>query len=297
MLAYLERYKPSAAEKFAINYSDFVALATIADCMPLYGENRLLAHQGLEKLVGTKKPGLVALKASAGVRDNNGALGGNQVGFFMAPRLNAAGRFNRAALSLQLLMAKDEESGHELAAQLEAFNRRRQEITTDMHRQGRRFDFSIVRFRTRLRGLSSRAKIGLWVWSVWWRVVWWKSTDVRRLCLGVDGEMARGSGRSIDGFDLGHILKATRDIIAGGGGHAGACGVHLSADRVEEFRARVLECTGSHLTQDDFTGTVAPDCVVECDDLTVNLARDLAQLEPCGQRQSRSAFGRSECAH
>ena len=282
MLAYLERYKPSALENFTNNYTDFVALATIADCMPLHGENRLLAHLGLQKLRATKKAGLIALMASAGVRVENGPLAGSQVGFFMAPRLNAAGRFNRAALSLQLLQANDTHSGHELAAQLEAFNRRRQEITTDMHRQAADliFQSSDLERDCAVVVAGENWPLGM-VGLVASRLV--EKHGRPAIVLGVDGDMARGSGRSIEGFDLGHILRATRDIIAGGGGHAGACGVHLSADRVEEFRERVLECTAKLLTQDDFTGQVSPDCVVESDDLTPNLARDLGHLEPCGK--------------
>ncbi len=282
MLAYLERYQPRHAAGFAERYSDFVALATIADCMPLYGENRLLAHEGLRQLAATKKAGLRALMESAGVRIENATLNGTQVGFFMAPRLNAAGRFNRATLSLQLLLAKDAASGQELAAQLEAHNRRRQEITTDMHRQAAdlMFQSSDLDRDCAVVVAGENWPLGM-VGLLASRLV--EKHGRPAIVLGVDGEMARGSGRSIDGFDLGHILKATRDIIQGGGGHAGACGVHLSTDRVEEFRARVLECTGSHLTQDDFLGRVEPDCVVESDDLTPLLASDLAMLEPCGK--------------
>jgi hypothetical protein len=103
------------------------------------------------------------------------------------------------------------------------------------------------------------------------------------IVLNMDGDSASGSGRSACGFDLHSAVEATRDIITRGGGHQAACGMTVPADKFEEFRARVLQCVAQSLTIDDLVPRVEADCEVTGKDLSLQLARDLEKLEPCGQ--------------
>jgi single-stranded-DNA-specific exonuclease len=281
VLAYLQAHSPRHADGFAERYSDLVALATIADCMPLEGENRALVREGLRRLAGTKKAGLRALIEVSRARVTGGTLSGSQVGFFMAPRLNAVGRFDRAQLALELLLCSDEAQSRLLASELERHNVQRQEVTAQMSRDVHELMGGCDLDKDHAVVLAREGWGHGFVGMMASRVV--EKTGRPTIVLAIEDGVARGSGRSIDGFDLGCVIEATRGIITQGGGHSGACGLQLPADRVEEFREKVLECAASQLSKDDFVRVVRPDCVVEAGDLSSQLADDLAHLEPCGK--------------
>lgn len=282
MQALLEEHWPKYSAGFAAKYIEFVALATIADCMPLEGENRILAREGLYRLATTKKVGLQALMQIARIQPSGDSLTGKHVSFGLAPRLNSAGRFDFAIKGLQLLMSSDESTCSRLAGELEEFNRERQNVTNKMLREATELlhrevdltsDCAII-----LAGHNwSRGMVGL----VASRMV--ERYARPAIVLGIHEGLVRGSGRSTANFDMGCVLDATRHLLHGGGGHKGACGVHFDQMNFDEFRDIALKCANERLSIADLMPTVQADCAVDGGDLSPMLVRDLEKLEPCGK--------------
>jgi single-stranded-DNA-specific exonuclease len=282
MQALLETHWPKYLDGFTDKYIEFVAMATIADCMPLEDENRILAREGLRRLATTRKVGLQTLMQTARVQVQGDSLTGRHVSFGLAPRINSAGRFDAAIKALQLLMTSDAQLCQRLAEELEEHNRERQGIVLRMMREASDLlhqdtdlnrDCAIV-----VAGRNwSRGMVGL----VASRLV--EKYSRPAVVLGLVDGVARGSGRSVADFDMGCMLQATRHLLQGGGGHAGACGVHFEEEHLPEFRSKVLQCAGERLQIDKLAPTVEADCLVTGDDLSPLLVRDLEKLEPCGK--------------
>lgn len=258
---------------------DLVALGTIADLVPLTGENRILASAGLERLTVTQRPGLTALKA---VAQCPSPIGSYEVAFQLAPRLNAAGRLQDAEESLRLLLAPDAAQAQPLACGLDARNRQRQEIERAMVEEvmaaiHARFngqkDFVIVE------GQASW-HIGV-VGIVASRVV--KRFHRPAIILGGDGEMWRGSGRSIEGFDLAAALRSCDDLLERHGGHSMAAGVTARPGQVDLFRARLNELARQSLKPEQLEPSLRLDGEVAGADLTLERVEELRALAPAGQ--------------
>ena len=258
---------------------DLVALGTIADLVPLSGENRILASAGLERLNTTQRPGLVALKRVARTPDK---VGGYEVGFQLSPRLNAAGRLEDASAALQLLLTRDPAEAGSLASKLDENNRRRREIEQnicdEMVRMVRaRFDaskdFVIVEGR-------ADWHIGV-VGIVASRVLqeFYRPTVI----LGGDGAIWRGSGRSIEGFDLAAALRGCEELLLRHGGHAMAAGLSLEPERVGVVRERLNELARAALRPEQLQPSLKLDADVACSELGVEQVEELERLAPIGQ--------------
>lgn len=282
MQALLQEYWPRHAPSFWEKFVELAGMAAIADCVPLVDENRILAREGLRRLATTSKHGLRALKKVAGLKDGLATLRGSDVGFRMGPRLNAAGRLDSALTSLQLLMSSDAAECEALAGQLEEHNLSRRDLERRIVEEASAMVHRDV-------DLSRDMAIVLagsgWHGGVVGLVA---SRLAERYCrpaivLNLDGDVATGSGRSAAGFDLHSVIEETRNLLIRGGGHQAACGMSLDAAHLDEFRARVLQCAGRQLTPENLVPTVEADCEVTGRDLTLQLARDLEKLEPCGQ--------------
>jgi single-stranded-DNA-specific exonuclease len=268
----------------AVNYDlrrhlDLVALGTIADLVPLTGENRVLTSAGLEHLTRTRRPGLVALKAAAQCPS---PIGGYEVGFQLAPRLNAAGRLEDAEEALRLLLAAGAAEAEPLARSLDARNRQRQQIERDIAAEvitavRARFnpeqDFVIVEGR-------DSWHIGV-VGIVASRVV--KRFYRPAIILGGDGAVWRGSGRSIEGFDMAAALRSCDSLLMRHGGHSMAAGVTLQPDQVVRFRARLNELARLALKPGQLEPSLRLDAEVAASDVTVEMVEQLAALAPTGQ--------------
>lgn len=287
--AYLERHAPRHLDSFTSRYADLVALATIADCMPLHDENRVLVREGLRALCATRKAGLRALLQVANVRATNGTLGGNQVGMFVSPRLNAAGRMGEVSSALELLLCSDEDESRRLAQVLDGHNTRRKELSGEMSLQALQmldeFDVESDSAFVLAREGWGHGMVG----PLASRLVDRLGRPV--IVLAIQGDQAHGSGRSAHGFDLGLILEASRDLIIQGGGHAGACGVHLPTENIEAFRERVLECVASQMGPARAEPDVAPECMIESRELSSQLASDFERFEPCGAGNHEPLLG------
>jgi len=259
-------------------FLDLVALGTIADVVPLAGENRILVTRGLECLNRTARPGLIALREVARI---SGPIGSYEVGFQLAPRLNAAGRLENALDALHLLLARNAAEAKPLAEKLDAQNRERQEIeksivaeVTEMLRQS----FDAARHFVVVHGNPSW-HIGV-VGIVASRVLheFYRPTII----FGGDGEQWRGSGRSIDGFDLAGALRQCGELLLKHGGHAMAAGVSILPEKLEAFRERLNEIAARELGREKLQPALRLDAEITLAHLSVQRVRELEKLQHTG---------------
>ncbi len=270
---------PGAAEFDLRPLLDLVALGTIADLVPLTGENRVLVSAGLQRLATTQRPGLVALKKAA---QSPPVPGTHDVAFQLAPRLNAAGRLETAEESLQLLLARNLAEAMPLALNLDARNRERQKIERGIVEEvtgavrakfNPQTDFVIVE--------------GQLLWHI--GVVGIVASRVLQefyrptIILGGEGGEWRGSGRSIAGFDLAAALRECDDLLVRHGGHAMAAGLSIRPDKIDALRKRLNELARRALKPEDLQPLVSLDAEVGLDEMTLETLQELSCLKPMGQ--------------
>jgi single-stranded-DNA-specific exonuclease len=259
---------------------DLVAVATIADVVPLLDENRGLAIAGLRALARTQKPGLRELMRVA--RVDPAALDAGSVGFRLAPRLNAAGRLCRPAQALELLLTDDRQHAARLAAELEELNRDRQTVEERILREAVDQIEAWPEPKRRARAYVVAGED--WHEGVIGIVA---SRLVERyhrpvvLIAGADGAW-KGSGRSIPCFDLHAGLAACADELERWGGHRAAAGLSIAPDRVESFARRFAAHAASVLAEDDLRPVTVVDALVHGSELTLQLCAELARLGPFG---------------
>lgn len=269
---------PGAADFDLRPLLDLVALGTVADLVPLTGENRILVSAGLERLDTTQRPGLIALKE---VAQCAAPVGTYEVGFQLAPRLNAAGRLETAEESLHLLLARDEKSAAPIAHNLDARNRERQNIEKSIVKEvigaiKARFDpekdFVIVEGQL----LWHIGVVGI----VASRVLqeFYRPTFI----IGGEGGEWRGSGRSIAGFDLAAALRECDDLLIRHGGHAMAAGVTIHPDNLDTFRARLNEIARRTFKPQDLQPPLRLDAEVALKEISLAMLAELDRLKPTG---------------
>ncbi len=260
---------------------DLVALATIADVVPLVDENRTLAIAGLRALARTAKPGLRALMQSAGV--DPAAVDSGSVGFRLAPRLNAAGRLGHPREALELLLTDDEAEARRLAASLEELNRERQAVEGRILREA---VAQVEAWPPEQRARRAYAVAGAdWHEGVIGIVA---SRLVERyhrpvvLIAGTEGDW-KGSGRSIPTFDLHGALGACSDLLGRWGGHRAAAGLSIAEENVETFAVAFAEQAATVLGEEDLEPVTSIDAVVARGaDLSLDLCAELQKLAPFG---------------
>ena len=266
---------------------DLVALGIIADLVPLRGENRILARHGLRMLQETSRPGLSALMDVAGVRRGQPILPVD-ISFRLGPRINASGRLADAALSVELLLSEDPQFCADTARQLDQFNRERQDIerqiTEDAERQiEEQFadHHGIVLF-------SDNWHPGV-VGIVAGRV----TRKYNRPCvvLGNEGDLAKGSGRSVDGINLVEVLTACREHLTSWGGHPMAVGVALAKQELEVFRRRFAEAVRLHAGGDITEAKLTLAAWISPERIREAFMEALDALNPFGQGNPEPVFG------
>lgn len=258
---------------------DLVALGTIADIVPLTGENRILVSAGLDRLNMTSRPGLLALKE---VAQSPEKLTAHDVGFQLAPRLNAAGRLETAEEALFLLLAPDVEEAMPIAQTLDARNRERQNIERGIAEE------VIGAVKARLNPDTDFVIVeGQLLWHI--GVVGIVASRVLQqfyrptFIIGGDGDHWRGSGRSIAGFDLAAALRECDDLLVRHGGHAMAAGVTLQPDKMEAFRARLNLIAQRSLKHEDLQPPLRLDAEVRLSEISLTGLEELGRLHPVGQ--------------
>jgi single-stranded-DNA-specific exonuclease len=260
---------------------DLVALATIADVVPLVGENRSLAIAGLRGLARTQKPGLRALMKVA--RVDPATVDAGQVGFRLAPRINAAGRLGHPRAALELLLTGDRDEARQLADRLEELNRDRQAVEDKILRA------AIAQVEEWPEALRRRRAYVVWgedwhegvIGIVASRLVERYNRPVV-LIAGTEG-LWKGSGRSIPSFDLHGALGACAQFLERFGGHRAAAGLSIVPDRIESFAAAFAEEAAGLLDLEDLIPTTRIDAVLPRDArLTLELCQELRLLAPFG---------------
>jgi len=268
------------AEKFDLRpLLDLVALGTIADIMPLTGENRILVSAGLQRLNATERPGLIALKKVAQCPT---PLGPHEVGFQLAPRLNAAGRLETAEAALRLLMASDLTEAMPQAQDLDACNRERQKLERGIAEEvmgAIRSKFNPEQHFVIVEG-QGPWHIGV-VGIVASRVLqqFYRPTII----VGGDGEQWRGSGRSIAGFDLAGALRECGDLLVRHGGHAMAAGLSILPGNMDQFRSRLNDLARRALKPEELQPVLHLDAEVGLEEMSFECLRHLGRLKPTGQ--------------
>jgi single-stranded-DNA-specific exonuclease len=259
---------------------DIVALATVADVVPLVDENRGLVAAGLKRLARTSKPGVRALMASAGVDPATADAGA--IAFRLAPRINAAGRLCHPRAALDLLLTEDEQEARRLAAELEALNRDRQGVEERILREALTQVEEWPETKRRRRGYVvagedwHRGVIGI----VASRLV---ERFHRPVVLIAGGEEEwTGSGRSISSFDLHAALAACAGHLERWGGHRAAAGLSIKQENLEAFSEAFAAHAGEALTEEDLVPSLQVDAVVRGTELTLDLAAELETLAPFG---------------
>ena len=255
--------------------ADVVAIGTIADIVPLVDENRVLAGIGLGRLRAAPRPGLAALMEVAGVKPDG--VNAGTVGFRLAPRLNAAGRLEDASLALELLGCGERETALPLALRLNELNQERQAIEAGILAAAAEM---VPEPLPAALVLSSPAWHEGVVGIVASRVV--ERFNRPAILLSEGDDEAKGSGRSIPGFDLLGAVERSAEHLLAFGGHRAACGLRLRREHIPAFRAAFVAQAAAALDEADLVRTQRVDAVVGGRDLTLELADELELLAPHG---------------
>jgi single-stranded-DNA-specific exonuclease len=256
---------------------DLVALATIADVVALVGENRTFVRRGLRKLAGTAKPGLRALMAVA--RVDPAKVGEHAVAFALAPRLNAAGRLYRADAGLELILTEDAQRAVQIAEELDRANHERRQVEMGIR----------IQAEAQLAELGERPAYVLagdgWhpgvIGIVASRLVEQSGRPV--VLIALDGDTGRGSGRSVEAFDLLAGLSACGGHLLRYGGHRAAAGLEIERGRVADFAIALSAHAEQVLRPQDLVAVERVDALVGGEELGMELAEELQTLAPFGR--------------
>lgn len=269
------------------DYLDLAALGTVADLVPLRGENRIIARQGLKILQAAQRPGLRALMQVAGVKTENDIMPVD-ISFRLGPRINASGRLADAALSVELMLSEDEKFCMDTARQLDAFNRERQDIERQITEEAEQM------IETQFSDWPGIVLYGdNWHPGVVGIVAGRVTRKYNRPCvvLGNEGDLAKGSGRSVDGLSLVDVLGVCAEHLTSWGGHPMAVGVSLAETQLEGFRTRFADAVRQHCGDDLIEARLDLAAWIKPDQIRDKLMDELAELHPFGQGNTEPVFG------
>ncbi|GAE30439.1 single-stranded-DNA-specific exonuclease RecJ [Halalkalibacter hemicellulosilyticus] len=260
---------------------DIAVIGTVADLVPLIDENRLLVMEGLQTLQETSRPGLIALKKKCGL--DGQVLQSDHVGFGIGPRINAAGRLDSADPAVELLLTNDSEEAEQLALEIDRLNKERKSIVATIA------DAAIAKVESEFPANENEVLViagegwnpGV-IGIVASRLVerYYRPTIV----LSIDAEkgLAKGSARSIEGFDMFAELSKSRDILPHFGGHPMAAGLTMNVVDVDELRARLLQQAKESLTEEDFKPVTKVDLIATVEEVSVSVIQQMERLAPFG---------------
>ncbi len=269
------------------DYLDLAALATVADLVPLIGENRILVHRGLRQMAHTRWPGLAALMAVAGVRT---PVRGSDIGFRLGPRINASGRLGTARESLRLLLTDDSREASQIADSLDRQNRDRQTVERHLAEEVENW---VNAHYDSTRDASIVAGQRDWHHGVLGIVA---ARVMRRhhrptVLVGFDeAGVGKGSGRSIEGFSLVETLGQCAQHLEKFGGHEMAAGVTVHHDRFEDFRAAFEESARARVNDEILTPKLRLDAELPIAALSLSLVEMQEMLEPYGMANAQPIY-------
>ncbi|SFD62839.1 exonuclease RecJ [Bacillus sp. OV194] len=267
--------------KAPLHLLDIASIGTIADLVPLVDENRIIAKEGIKALERTTKTGLKALLEVAGLKDT--VLNAEHVGFAIGPRVNAVGRLDSAVPAVELFTTDDKEEAAMLAAEIDQLNKTRQTIVSEITKEA--IELVEQKYPPDKNNVLVVAKEG-WnagvIGIVASRLVeqFYRPTIV----LSIDEEkgLAKGSARSIEGFDMFENLSLSRDILPHFGGHPMAAGMTLAVSDLDELRSRLNRQAGEQLTEEDFKPVTSIDLECSLDEVSIETIEQMNKLAPFG---------------
>ncbi len=289
MQAVVRLVQPAHEAAYLQKFLDLVACGTVADVMPLLDENRIFAKFGLQHLAHTRKVGLRALLQGARI-DTSKPLTAESVGFGIAPRINAVGRLDDAALALDLLLTTDPEEANRLVQCLNDFNVERQTAQKRI----------LSEACALLAGRDLVDVRVLVVASPGWNsgvvgIVAGKLVDAYHrpaIVIGIDDTETRGKGsaRSIPGFDMFQGIQHCKELLESCGGHEMAAGLSLTLDQLDAFDERINAYALETLTEEDLIPRLSHDGVIDPSEITIPLLEEWDQLAPFGQANPEPRF-------
>ena len=265
---------------------DIVALGTVADLVPLVGENRKLVQAGLLRMTERPSPGIAALVRVSGCEGK--AINTGIVGFQLAPRLNAAGRIETARRGVELLTAEDAHAADRIAAELNALNTERRDLEQDILTEAESMLGGFTPDVPAIVVAGEDWNVGV-IGIVASRLV--EKYYRPSIVLTRQGDVYKGSCRSIAGLHMYDALAACRDTLIQFGGHAMAAGLTLECNRLEDFRCAFANYVNTHLNYEDFTPKISIEALVAPADWTIPMVEEIALLEPYGMGNPRPIFG------
>ena len=263
-------------EEVLEDYADMVCLGTVADVMPLQGENRVYVSRGLESLKNTRRPGIAALMAECGCDPET--VSASSIGFMLAPRINAAGRMGRIELAVELFLTEDPERASYLAKALCELNRERQSVEAQIYNeavsmlpQGKTPEAIVLADESWHQGV-----VGI----VASRMAEEYCCPAFLICL--DGDHGKASSRSYGGFNLFSSLTKLAPLLESYGGHELAAGFTITRQQIPAFRKEICAMAAAYYTEEGPRTNLDVDCAVTPELLTVRGIEALSALEPCG---------------
>ncbi len=258
------------------SYADMVCLGTVADVMPLVGENRVFVSRGLEALRNTHRPGIAALMAECNC--DPATITATSIGFVLAPRINAAGRIGQIELAIELFLTEDPQEGVRLAKALCELNRQRQAVESEIFQQavsmlptGQQPEAIVLAEESWHQGV-----VGI----VASRIAEEYCCPTFLICL--DGEHGKASSRSYGGFNLFSSLTSLSHLLESYGGHELAAGFTIHRDQIPAFRQEICKIASNYYSDEGPRTVLDADCTVTPELLTIKGIDALSALEPCG---------------
>src|SRR6185312_7484814 len=262
-----------------------VAIGTVADVAKLVGENRAIVALGLSDLPRARNRGLRALIEIAGCGDE-AEMSAYDLGFRIGPRINAAGRMDAASAVVELFDTRDSDEARRLANHLDARNEERKTVQQQI------IDLAVAELKD-----PKDCYVAVIAGEGWHRGVIGIAASkiaerINRPCVvfSIDGELAHGSGRSIEAYHLLNGLTSCADLFEKFGGHSHAAGITIKSDRIEQFRRRLNEHAASCLSEEDLEHSVTIDMELRPEEIGFQLTRELQLLEPYGAGNPRPVF-------
>ena len=273
--------------RFPKDYLDLVVIGTIADLVPLQGENRVLASMGLAAISRSKRPGVLALREVCGIE---GEMNEETIGFTIGPRMNAVGRLQDATPAVELLLSNEREEAQQIASFINQINQERQKIVAEIAKEAEEL------LSSRSEDLENVIVVAKEGWNpgvlgiVASKLV--RQFDRPAIVLGIDPEKgeAKGSARSIDAFDLFANCMEVRDRFLHFGGHAQAAGMTLEVEKIDELRTALNDLAEQKLTEDDYQQVLDIEATLELDDISIKQIEEIDQLRPFGMGNPKPLF-------
>lgn len=258
---------------------DLVALATVADVMPLTGENRRLVREGLKVARRAQRPGMRSLIADSGVEPSQ--LSSADFGYRLGPRINAAGRIYRADAGVELFLADSAERADEIASELGRANNERRRIEREVQKAADAARRDLGDLEPSVLVLAGAdwhpGVVGIVASSLV------RAHGVPAVVISIDGDRAKGSARGVPGLDLYEAIASTAHLLLGFGGHAAAAGIQIEPSRIDDFRIALSAAVEAQLGPDPQPLSEGIDAIAGGEELALELAEEIETLEPCGK--------------